>query len=76
MSDWVIPKDVRAKKILPPDFEKKKRKPQQTRFPSVRESRGRGKRDRGGARGARGRGRARGGGMASYFECESGSGTT
>ena len=76
MSDWVIPEDVKAKKILPPDYDKKKGKPQQTRFPSVGESRGRGKRGRGGARGARGRGRARGEGMASYFECGSGSGTT
>ena len=76
MSDWVIPEDVKAKKILPPDFDKKKGKPQQTRFPSVGESRGRGKRGRGGARGARVRGRARGEGMASYFECGSGSGTT
>ncbi|XP_013617519.1 PREDICTED: uncharacterized protein LOC106324038 [Brassica oleracea var. oleracea] len=74
MSDWVIPEDVKAKKILPPDFDKKKGKPQQTRFPSVGESRGRGKRGRGGARGVRGR--ARGEGMASYFECGSGSGTT
>ncbi|XP_013589471.1 PREDICTED: protein FAR1-RELATED SEQUENCE 5-like [Brassica oleracea var. oleracea] len=78
MSDWVIPEDVRAKKIFPPDFETKKGKPQQTRFPSVGESRGRGKRGRGGARGrgeARGRGRARGGGITSYFECGSGSGS-
>jgi len=76
MSDWVIPEDVKAKKILPPDFDKKKGKLQQTRFPSVGESRGRGNRGRGGARGARGRRRARGEGMASYFECGSGSGTT
>ncbi|XP_013700163.2 uncharacterized protein LOC106403932 [Brassica napus] len=41
MSDWVIPEDVKAKKILPPDFDKKKVKPQQTRFPSVGESHGR-----------------------------------
>nr|VDD63363.1 unnamed protein product [Brassica oleracea] len=46
MSDWVIPEDVKAKKILPPDFDKKKGKPQQTRFPSVGESRGRGQRGR------------------------------
>ncbi|XP_009113566.2 uncharacterized protein LOC103838866 [Brassica rapa] len=73
MSDWVVPEDVRAKKLLPPDFEKKKRKPQQTRFLSVGESCGRGKRGRRGARGARGRGRARRGDMTSYFECGSGS---
>ncbi|KAL0891482.1 hypothetical protein Bca101_015465 [Brassica carinata] len=76
MSDWVIPEEVRAMKILPPDFEVKKGKPQQTRFPSVGESRGRGKRGRWSGRGrARGTGRARGEGLAAYFECGSGSGS-
>ena len=76
MSDWVIREEVRAKKILPPDFEVKKGKPQQTRFPSVGESRGRGKRGKGSGRGSgRGTGRARGEGLAAYFECGSGSGS-
>ncbi|KAL0662335.1 hypothetical protein Bca4012_099172 [Brassica carinata] len=86
MSDWVIPEEVSTMKILLPDFEVKKGKPQQTRFPSVGESRGRGKRGkrsgRGNARGsgreggrgrARGTGRARGEGLAAYFDCGSGS---
>ena len=76
VSDWVIREEVRAKKILPPDFEVKKGKPQQTRFPSVGESRGRGKRGKGSGRGSgRGTGRARGEGLAAYFECGSGSGS-
>ncbi|XP_013679158.1 protein FAR1-RELATED SEQUENCE 4-like [Brassica napus] len=76
MSDWVIPEEVRALKVLPSDYDVKKGKLQQTRFPSAGESRGRGKRGRGSGRGrARGTGRARGKGMATYFECGSASGS-
>ncbi|CAN7052813.1 uncharacterized protein LOC103853603 [Brassica rapa] len=80
MSDWVIPEEIRAKKVLPPEFEVKKGKPQQTRKPSAGEARGRGKRGRGSGRGGAtstdtGRARGRGRGMAAYFECGSGSGS-
>ena len=76
MSDWVIPEEVRALKVLPPDYDVKKGRLQQTRFPSAGESRGRGKRGKGSGRGrARGTGRARGEGMAAYFECGSASGS-
>ena len=78
MSDWVIPEEIRAKKVLPPEFEVKKGKPQQTRKPSAGEARGRGKRGRGSGRGratSTDTGRARGRGMAAYFECGSGSGS-
>ncbi|XP_048613434.1 uncharacterized protein LOC125587253 [Brassica napus] len=76
MSDWVIPEEVRALKVLPPDYDVKKGRLQQTRFPSAGESRGRGKRGKGSGRGrAKGTGRARGEGMASYFECGSVSGS-
>ena len=90
MSDWVILEEVRAVKVLPPEYEVKKEKPQQTRFPSAGKIRGRGKKIRGSGRGTcrgsgrgtcRGRcigrriGRARGGGMAAYYECGSGSGS-
>ncbi|XP_013690069.1 protein FAR1-RELATED SEQUENCE 5-like [Brassica napus] len=51
ISDWVIPEEVRALKVLPPDYDVKKRRPQQTRFPSAGESRGRGRRGKGSARG-------------------------
>ncbi|XP_013694923.1 uncharacterized protein LOC106398981 [Brassica napus] len=80
MSDWVIPEEIRAKKVLPPEFEVKKGKPQQTRKPSAGEARGREKRGRGSGRGRATStctctGRARGRGMAAYFECGSGSGS-
>uniref|UniRef100_A0A0D3CGT6 SWIM-type domain-containing protein n=1 Tax=Brassica oleracea var. oleracea TaxID=109376 RepID=A0A0D3CGT6_BRAOL len=80
MSDWVIPEEIRAKKVLPPEFEVKKGKPQQTRKPSAGEARGRGKRGRGSGRGRATStgtctGRAIGRGMAAYFECGSGSGS-
>ncbi|XP_056852005.1 protein FAR1-RELATED SEQUENCE 4-like [Raphanus sativus] len=76
MSDWVIPEEVKAKKVLPPEFEVKKGKPQETRYPSAGEARGRGKRGRGSGRGTGTcTGRARGGGMGAYFECGSGSGS-
>ena len=78
MSDWVIREEIRAKKVLPPEFEVKKGKPQQTRKPSAGEARGRGKRGRGSGRGratSTDTGRARGRGMAAYFECGSGLGS-
>ncbi|KAL0825984.1 hypothetical protein Bca101_049661 [Brassica carinata] len=78
MSDWVILEEIRAKKVLPPEFEVKKGKPQQTRKPSAGEARGRGKRGRGSGRGratSTNTSRARGRGMAAYFECGSGSGS-
>nr|VDD49171.1 unnamed protein product [Brassica oleracea] len=68
--------EVRALKVLPLDYDVKKGRLQQTRFPSTGESRGRGKRGRGGGiGGAIGTGRARGEGMAAYFECGSASGS-
>ena len=86
MSDWVILEEVRAVKVLPQEYEVKKEKPQQTRFPSAGKFHGRGKRGRGSGRGTgRGSGRgtctcrcigrAIGGGMATYYECGSGSGS-
>ncbi|XP_013689982.1 uncharacterized protein LOC106393877 [Brassica napus] len=80
MSDWVIPEEIRAKKVLPPEFDVKKGKPQQTRKPSAGEACGRGKRGRGSGRGRATSTctctcRARRRGMAAYFECGSGSGS-
>ncbi|KAF3554003.1 hypothetical protein F2Q69_00011404 [Brassica cretica] len=73
MSEWVIPYEIRALKVLPPVYEKKKGPTQKERFPSAGESRGR-RRGRGRGR-SMGRGR-RGGRLYEYFECASTSATT
>ncbi|XP_013633381.1 PREDICTED: uncharacterized protein LOC106339116 [Brassica oleracea var. oleracea] len=73
MSEWVIPDEIRALKVLPPIYEKKKGPTQKQRFPSAGESRGR----RRGRRRGRGMGRGRRGGrLYEYFECGSTSATT
>uniref|UniRef100_A0A0D3C175 MULE transposase domain-containing protein n=1 Tax=Brassica oleracea var. oleracea TaxID=109376 RepID=A0A0D3C175_BRAOL len=73
MSEWVIPDEIRALKVLPPVYEKKKGPTQKQRFPSAGEPRGR-RRGHGRGRG-RGRGR-RGERLYEYFECGSTSATT
>ncbi|XP_024014744.1 uncharacterized protein LOC112088574 [Eutrema salsugineum] len=49
--DWVVPDNIRAKCIFPPEIIKKKGRINTTRHPSVGEHRGRGRGGRGGGRG-------------------------
>ena len=41
LSEWMTPDDVEVISVSPPDYKRKRRRIQQTRFPSVGERRGR-----------------------------------
>ncbi|KAL1218589.1 hypothetical protein V5N11_012583 [Cardamine amara subsp. amara] len=70
---WIVPPEIQEKNALPPLYEKKKGRVQETRFPSVGEHRGRSRR-----RGShtRGRGRSRGSSQTEGETSQSGRGSS